>query len=104
MKLKQMSIPAIILVTVLLITGCSNNPYNTGSNPYAGEKAQVGLVTGAAAGAAIGALTSSKKDRGKGALIGAGAGAVLGGTTGYALDKNEQNRRYNQQTNYPQYY
>lgn len=104
MKLKQMSIPAIILVTVLLITGCSNNPYNTGSNPYAGEKAQVGLVTGAAAGAAIGALTSSKKDRGKGALIGAGAGAVLGGTTGYALDKNEQNRRYSQQTNYPQYY
>lgn len=89
------------LIGVFTLTSCSSNPYNTGSNPYAGEKAQVGIVTGAAVGAGLGALVSSKKDRGKGALIGAGAGAVLGGNTGYMMDKSDRNQQqYNRYERY----
>ncbi|WP_217906030.1 glycine zipper domain-containing protein, partial [Brevibacillus laterosporus] len=41
----------------------------------------------------IGALSSSKKDRGKGALIGAAAGAALGGGVGYYMDVQEAKLR-----------
>ncbi|STD24819.1 OmpA/MotB domain-containing protein [Enterobacter asburiae] len=44
-------------------------------------------------GAGVGALSSSKKDRGKGALIGAAAGAALGGGVGYYMDVQEAKLR-----------
>ena len=60
----------------LAVSGCTTNPY-TGERE-AGKSA-IGAGLGSLVGAGIGALSSSKKDRGKGALIGAAAGAALGG-------------------------
>lgn len=57
---------------------------------------QVNLLSAqvwALVGAGIGALSSSKKDRGKGALIGAAAGAALGGGVGYYMDVQEAKLR-----------
>ena len=75
-----MNIKALIAASacVALLAGCTNNPY-TGER-QAG-KAGVYGGTGAVAGAVIGAATSSKKDRAKGALIGAAVGgAAVAGT------------------------
>ncbi|MFB0953486.1 MAG: OmpA family lipoprotein, partial [Aeromonadaceae bacterium] len=47
----------------------------------------------AATGALVGVLSSSKKDRGKGALIGAASGAALGGGIGYYMDVQEAKLR-----------
>ena len=41
----------------------------------------------------MGVLSSSKKDRGKGALIGAASGAALGGGIGYYMDVQEAKLR-----------
>lgn len=60
----------------LLLSGCTTNPY-TGESEAG--KAGVGAGLGALVGAGVGVLSSSKHDRGKGALIGAAAGAALGG-------------------------
>ena len=66
-------------------------------NPYSGEeqtsKAVKGGAIGAATGALVGVLSSSKKDRGKGALIGAASGAALGGGIGYYMDVQEAKLR-----------
>lgn len=82
---------AITLISAsLAIAGCTVNPY-TGES-QAG-KSGIGAATGAAVGAGIGALSSSKKDRGKGALIGAAAGVALGGGVGYYMDVQEAKLR-----------
>lgn len=66
-------------------------------DPYTGEEktsnATKGSIIGAIGGAAIGAATSSKSDRGKGALIGAASGATIGGGVGYYMDKQEAELR-----------
>ena len=66
-------------------------------DPYTGEEktsnATKGSIIGAIGGAAIGAATSSKSDRGKGALIGAASGAAIGGGGGYYMDKQEAQLR-----------
>ncbi|MBW4933953.1 OmpA family protein [Marinobacter sp. F4206] len=66
-------------------------------DPYTGEEktssATKGSIIGALGGAAIGAATSSKSDRGKGALIGAASGAAVGGGIGYYMDKQEAELR-----------
>ncbi|QSP94625.1 OmpA family protein [Marinobacter salinisoli] len=66
-------------------------------DPYTGEEktssATTGSIIGALGGAAIGAATSSKSDRGKGALIGAAGGAAIGGGIGYYMDKQEAELR-----------
>lgn len=66
-------------------------------DPYTGEEktssATKGSIIGALGGAAIGAATSSKSDRGKGALIGAASGAAIGGGIGYYMDKQEAELR-----------
>ncbi|MDI6937086.1 glycine zipper domain-containing protein, partial [Serratia sp. Se-PFBMAAmG] len=67
------------------------------TNPYTGEsqagKSGIGARLGAGRGAGVGMLSSSKKDRGKGALIGAASGAALGGGVGYYMDVQEAKLR-----------
>ena len=45
----------------------------------------------------MGVLSSSKHDRGKGALIGAAAGAAVGGGVGYYMDQQEAKLRQQMQ-------
>lgn len=87
---KNMIAIALIISGTLAISGCTTNPY-TGESEAG--KAGIGAGIGAVVGAGIGALSSSKKDRGKGALIGAAAGAVLGGGAGYYMDVQEAKLR-----------
>ncbi|WP_414674396.1 OmpA family protein [Marinobacter sp.] len=67
-------------------------------DPYTGEEktssATKGSIIGAIGGAAVGAATSSKSDRGKGALIGAASGAAIGGGIGYYMDRQEAQLRH----------
>ncbi|MFS2221514.1 OmpA family lipoprotein [Pantoea sp. B65] len=81
---------ALLLSGTIALSGCTTNPY-TGES-QAG-KAGIGAGLGAALGAGVGMLSSSKKDRGKGALIGAAAGAALGGGAGYYMDVQEAKLR-----------
>ncbi|HTN35372.1 MAG TPA: OmpA family protein [Marinobacter sp.] len=82
---------AFAIATVTL-SGCMTY------DPYTGEekvsKATTGSIIGAVGGAAVGAATSSKSDRGKGALIGAAGGAAIGGGIGYYMDKQEAELRH----------
>ncbi|SUB14204.1 Inner membrane lipoprotein YiaD precursor [Pantoea agglomerans] len=85
----------LIAITLLLsgslaLPGCTTNPY-TGES-QAG-KSGVGAGLGALVGAGVGVLSSSKKDRRKGALIGAAGGAALGGGVGYYMDVQEAKLR-----------
>ncbi len=57
----------------LAVSGCTTNPY-TGEREAG--KSGIGAGIGSPVGAGVGVLSSSKKDRGKGALIGAAAGAA----------------------------
>ena len=87
-----MKIKALIAASAcaVLLAGCTNNPY-TGER----EAGKAGIYGGggAAAGALIGAATSSKDDRGKGALIGAIVGGAAGAGYGYYADRQEQRLR-----------
>lgn len=84
----------ISLLTIcasLMITSC------TSVNPYTGEtqvsKTAVGAGIGAFSGAAIGALTSGSKNKGKHMLTGALAGAAVGGGIGVYMDKQNEELR-----------
>nr|WP_166268133.1 OmpA family protein [Marinobacter caseinilyticus] len=83
----------MVVVSLVLfgLSGCMTY------DPYTGEEktsnATKGSIIGALGGAAIGAATSSKSDRGKGALIGAASGAAVGGGIGYYMDKQEAQLR-----------
>ncbi len=78
---------SLAIAVIFGFTACST------VNPYTGEqqtsKLAIGTGIGAAAGAAIGALTAKDKNRRKNALIGAGIGAVAGGSAGYYMDVQE---------------
>ena len=84
---------------VVLLAGCA------AGNPYGGQQQQQGGSNktaiygglGALGGAAIGAATSSKKDRGKGALIGAAVAGAAGAGYGYYVDKQEAELRRSMQ-------
>ena len=79
-----------------LLAGCaSNNPYE-GQQGSSNKTAIYGGL-GALGGAAIGAATSSKKDRGKGALIGAAVAGAAGAGYGYYVDKQEAELRRSMQ-------
>ena len=65
---KRVYLIAAVVSGALAVSGCTTNPY-TGERE-AGKSA-IGAGLGSLVGAGIGALSSSKKDRGKGALIGA---------------------------------
>ncbi|MFA5677216.1 MAG: OmpA family protein [Pseudomonas sp.] len=87
-----MKIKALIAVSACaaVLAGCTNNPY-TGEREAG--KAGVYGGGGAVAGALIGAATSSKDDRAKGALIGATVGGAAGAGYGYYVDRQEQRLR-----------
>lgn len=68
------------IFVILLLSGCSTNPYNTPTNQKGlaiTQNAAIGAVGGAAAGVVIG-------DNRKSTLIGAGLGAlIMGGSKAY---------------------
>lgn len=88
MNIKSYSV--IILSALLVLTGCSTNPY-TGESKMSNTAG--GATIGAIAGAGIGLLSSSKKDRKKGAVIGALSGAAVGGGVGAYMDIQESKLR-----------
>lgn len=67
---KRIAIIAGAVSLTLALSACTTNPY-TGESEAG--KSGIGAGLGAALGAGVGVLSSSKKDRGKGALIGAAA-------------------------------
>ncbi|MDW5501588.1 OmpA family lipoprotein [Pseudomonas lundensis] len=87
---KRIAIIAGAVSLALTLSACTTNPY-TGESEAG--KSGIGAGIGAALGAGVGMLSSSKKDRGKGALIGAAAGAALGGGAGYYMDVQESKLR-----------
>lgn len=87
---KRILVIASTLCLTLGLSACTTNPY-TGES-QAG-KSGIGAGVGAALGAGVGMLSSSRHDRGKGALIGAAAGAALGGGAGYYMDVQEAKLR-----------
>lgn len=87
---KSMLFIAGALSLALATSGCTTNPY-TGESQVG--KSAIGAGIGSVIGAGVGVLSSSKHDRGKGALIGAAAGAALGGGTGYYMDVQEAKLR-----------
>lgn len=86
----------LAIAAATLITGCAaNSPYD---NQGAGtNKTAVYGGLGALSGAVLGAATSSKKDRGKGALIGAAVGGAAGAGYGYYADRQEAELRRSMQ-------
>lgn len=79
-----------------LLAGCaSNNPYD--NQPRDSNKTAIYGGLGALGGAAVGAATSSKKDRKKGALIGAAVAGAAGAGYGYYVDKQEAELRRSMQ-------
>jgi len=89
MKKSALMIAAVVS-GALVVSGCTTNPY-TGEREAG--KSGIGAGIGSLVGAGVGVLSSSKKDRGKGALIGAAAGAALGGGAGYYMDVQEAKLR-----------
>lgn len=87
---KRFTTLALVLSGTIALSACTTNPY-TGEREAG--KSGIGAGLGAAVGAGVGMLSSSKKDRGKGALIGAAAGAALGGGAGYYMDVQEAKLR-----------
>ncbi|WP_025821594.1 OmpA family lipoprotein [Shewanella marina] len=89
LKLKAMG--CMLVAGSMVLSGCSTvNPY---TNEQQTASSTNGAWIGALAGAAVGVLSSSKHDRGKGALIGAASGAALGSGIGYYMDVQETKLR-----------
>lgn len=81
-----------------LASGCaSSNPYDPQASAGSSNKTAIYGGIGALAGAAVGAATSSKRDRAKGALIGAAIGGAAAGGYGYYLDRQEAELRRSMQ-------
>lgn len=87
---KRAVITSALMSGILATSACTSNPY-TGERGV--SKSAVGAASGAVVGAGIGVVSSSKKDRGKGALIGGVSGAAVGGGIGYYMDIQEAKLR-----------
>ena len=82
---------AATLVAVLLLSGCSLNPFGTSQASTSTGGALVGAGSGAVIGAVAGAATGT--DPRVAALIGAGVGALTGATIGAYMDQEEAELR-----------
>lgn len=82
-----------------ILAGCAGgSPYDNQQGQRSGpNKTAIYGGLGALGGAAIGAATSSKKDRTKGALIGAAVAGAAGAGYGYYVDKQEAELRRSMQ-------
>jgi outer membrane lipoprotein SlyB len=85
---KRVFVIAAIVSGALAVSGCTTNPY-TGEREAG--KSGIGAGIGSLVGAGIGALSSSKKDRGKGALIGAAAVRPLAAVSAITWTCRKQN-------------
>lgn len=93
------SFPRLVIgaCAAAVLAGCaSSNPYQNQQSRDVNKTAVYGGL-GALAGAAVGAATSSSKDRGKGALIGAAVAGAAGAGYGYYADKQEAELRRSMQ-------
>jgi len=89
MLLQSSSRLLVASFTTVLLAGCVTQQ-NGGQQGQGGVSNTVKYgAIGALGGAVVGAATSSKKDRGKGALIGAAVGGAAGAGYGLYLDKQE---------------
>jgi len=90
----------IVLTCATALTGCASTGYHPHENyPYRNT------LTGAAIGAAGGALLGhAVDDGGRGALLGGTVGAMVGGAAGYYMDqKKNRDSYYGRQPNYSGY-
>lgn len=87
----------MVLSFTIALSGCASSGYHShGDYPYRNT------LTGAAIGAAGGALLGHAADGGgRGALVGGTVGAVVGGAAGYYMDQNRKREAYyNRQPGY----
>ncbi|MGX2040832.1 glycine zipper domain-containing protein [Methylocaldum sp. MU1018] len=90
----------LVLTLGTALTGCASTGYHAHSDyPYRNT------ITGAAIGAAGGALLGhAADDGGRGALVGGAVGAMVGGAAGYYMDqKKNRDPYYGRQPNYSSY-
>ena len=85
---KRVYLIAAVVSGALAVSGCTTNPSPANAKQANLLSAQVWALSWAR----VLVRSSSKKDRGKGALIGA-AGAALGGSVGYYMDVQEAKLR-----------
>ncbi|MDQ2094420.1 OmpA family protein [Rhodalgimonas zhirmunskyi] len=83
---------ALAAGSLTLTTACTD-PAAVGGIGDGTNKTRDGAVLGAGVGAAIGAITGRKGDRGKAAATGAVLGAAVGAVGGSILDKQERDLR-----------
>lgn len=83
--MKKNSFTAILLVTLLAASGCTNN---------GNYRQAAGGIIGAAAGGILGAQIGSGTGQVAAAAIGAGIGALVGSEIGRGLDEQERAMQY----------
>lgn len=98
--MNKLKIGLIALSFSIVLTGCASTGYHSHD-----DFAYRNTVTGAAIGAAGGALLGhAADDGGRGALVGGAVGAMVGGAAGYYMDqKNKRDSYYDHQPNYSNY-
>jgi hypothetical protein len=85
---KQLRVPALVGVGLLLATAAFADPYNPG------ERAITGGLVGAGTGAVIGAIAGGGHGAGIGAAVGGGLGAVAGAASTPAPPRASYRRHY----------
>jgi outer membrane protein OmpA-like peptidoglycan-associated protein len=82
-------LPAVVICA--LLTACTTTDPNTGEKKVSNTAKDGGI--GAVAGAVLGGLVSSKKDRTRGIITGAAVGGGIGAAVGHRADKQEAELR-----------
>jgi len=86
LKSRKAGVAAVFCAVVILIAGCTTNPY-TGEEEV--SKTGKGAMIGGAGGAVIGVISGSTQT----AFIAAGIGALAGGAVGLYMDRHEDKLR-----------
>jgi uncharacterized protein YcfJ len=90
----------MVLALAAALTGCASTGYHS-HNDYAYRNTLTGAAIGAAGGALLG---HAADDGGRGALVGGAVGAVVGGAAGYYMDQKKKRDSYhNRQSGYSSY-